>query len=71
MTTMPIATQSDAWPIHVIGLGESPRVREGKFTPDGEATYTTGTVLMMIGADGATRAQEIRLRQRRERSCRV
>ncbi|WP_168202619.1 hypothetical protein [Georgenia wutianyii] len=31
-----------------IGLGETPRLREGKLTPDGRPTYASGTILMTL-----------------------
>lgn len=54
---MPIATNADLWPVIVAGLGETPRPRE-KLAPDGRGTFTTGTVALMTGPDGTTRAQK-------------
>lgn len=42
----PIATTSDLCPVLVVGLGAETRMREGKATPQGEATYATGCILM-------------------------
>lgn len=47
-TTLPVATDSKSWPVEVIGLGELPRLREGKLTRDGRPTYASGTILMML-----------------------
>lgn len=58
MTALPVLTDSDSWPVTVMGLGESPRPREGKVTSEGEPTYTTGAVLMLTDRDGRPKAQK-------------
>ena len=55
--SMPIATTAELWRVVVAGLGETPRPRE-KCAPDGRGTFTTGTVVLMTGPDGTTRAQK-------------
>lgn len=56
MTTFPISTTSDLWPVHVIGMGGEPRARNDadgrpKVAPSGEATYMSGTILI-VARDG-------------------
>lgn len=49
-TELPVQTHSDLWQVEVIGLGETPRVRD-KAAPTGEVTYSTGCVLRMLRKD--------------------
>lgn len=56
-TPTPVATTSDLWPVHVVGMGESPRQRE-KAAVTGEPTYSSGCVLIGADKDGNDRAQK-------------
>lgn len=44
-SSLPVATTSEMWPVCVIGMGGTPKQRE-KAAPTGEATYSSGAVLM-------------------------
>lgn len=44
--SFPVVTDAGRCPVLVVGLGGTPRLREGKASPEGEATYATGAVLM-------------------------
>ncbi|QDP94798.1 hypothetical protein FOE78_01685 [Microlunatus elymi] len=57
-TALPVATHSDAWPVEVIGLGESPRERKDKATPAGEVTYSSGCILRRRQKDGSVRVDK-------------
>lgn len=57
-TALPVRTTADLWPVTVIGMGESPRVREGKTTPDGELTYGSGCILRVQRKDGEIKADK-------------
>lgn len=50
-TALPVATTADLFPVIVGGMGASPRPR-GKATPEGEETYSTGAMLMVLRKDG-------------------
>lgn len=45
--SLPVATTADLSPLFVLGMGGAPRLREGKITPDGRLTYSTGCMLMI------------------------
>lgn len=55
---MPVRTHSDHWTVTVVGMGEVPRAREGKFSPDGWQTYSSGSILRMARKDGGIRADK-------------
>lgn len=57
-TNFPIATTSDVWDVEAIGLGEEPRLREGKVAPTGEPTYASGCLLRVMRKDGALKADK-------------
>lgn len=58
MSTFPVKTTSELWPLEVMGMGQEPRMREGKATPEGEPTYGTGAVLLTVAKDGSTRPEK-------------
>lgn len=49
--TLPILTSAETTPLLVVGMGGSPRLREGKVTPTGEVTYASNCV-PLIERDG-------------------
>lgn len=51
-TTQLIPTHSDLYPVYVVGMGVNPRERQGKFTPEGEVTYSSGCILRSLNKDG-------------------
>lgn len=55
---LPILTDAERWPLLVMGFGDSPRMREGKTTPDGEVTYGSGCTPLLTAPDGSLRAQK-------------
>lgn len=57
-TALPLATTSDLWQVEAIGLGETPRLRQGKATPLGEVIYTTGCILRSRRKDGSVTADK-------------
>lgn len=58
LTVMPVRTNSDLFPVYVMPTGQQPKIREGKFSPDGEQTYGTGAILLLADKDGNTRADK-------------
>lgn len=57
-TALPVHTHSDLWPLEVIGMGENPRERKDKATPQGEVTYSSGCILRRRQKDGSLRADK-------------
>jgi|GEM_PF-2902237 len=57
-TTFPVCTTSKDWHIEVVGMGEAPRIREGKAAPSGEATYASGCILRVARKDGVIKADK-------------
>lgn len=57
-TALPVATHSDLWQMECIGLGETPRLRQGKATPLGEVIYTSGCILRIRRKDGSVSADK-------------
>ena len=54
-TGWPIETDSMVWPVSALGLGDTPRERDGKLTPDGRKTYTTGAMIRVQSKNGEVR----------------
>jgi len=57
-TTLPVPTHSDLFPVYVVGLGETPRERKDKATPEGEVTYSSGCILRRVQKDGSLRTDK-------------
>ncbi len=57
-TQFPMCTDSKQWAVEVVGMGEEPRLREGKAAPTGEATYASGCILRVARKDGALKADK-------------
>lgn len=51
-TMLPVATHGDLWPLIVAGMDTKPKVRDGKLSPDGRATYSTGCILSTVQKNG-------------------
>lgn len=57
-TALPVSTTSDLWQVQAVGLGETPRLRQGKATPLGEVIYTSGCILQVRRKDGTISADK-------------
>lgn len=57
-TALPVATHSQNWQLECIGLGETPRLRQGKATPEGEVIYSSGCILRVRRKDGTVAADK-------------
>lgn len=58
-TGLPVQTHSDLWQVEVIGLGDTPRLRQDKVVPEtGELTYTSGCCLRSRAKDGTVRSDK-------------
>lgn len=57
VTVLPVVTNGDAWPVIVVGMGDSMRPRE-KAAPDGRLTFTSGGILRVGGKDGTIRSDK-------------
>jgi len=57
-TSLPIITDGTTWPLVVVGLADTPRLREGKLTPDGRQTYASGCILRVVRAGGEVRSDK-------------
>lgn len=51
-TTFPVEVGNPEWLVYVVGMGEEPRMREGKAAPTGEVTYSTGCIMRVMRKDG-------------------
>lgn len=57
-TALPVETHSDLWQMECIGLGETPRLRQGKAAPTGELVYSSGCILRTRRKDGSVTADK-------------
>lgn len=56
-TQLPVKTDGAAWPVVVVGMGDSVRPRE-KTAPDGRLTFTSGGILRVASKDGTLRSDK-------------
>lgn len=54
---LPIETAATMCEVRCVGMGSEVRLRE-KTAPDGRPTYSSGTILMVEGKDGAVSANK-------------
>lgn len=59
-TQMPVETNAENFPVFVVGMGDSPKVRNDqngkpKHAPNGEVTYGSGCIARMLTKDGTVR----------------
>jgi hypothetical protein len=60
-TALPVRTHSDLTKIYVVGMGDAPKQRTDaktnlpKVNPNGEMTYSSGTILRVLTKDGSIR----------------
>lgn len=57
VTMLPVKTDGVAWPVVVVGMGDSMRPRE-KAAPDGRLTFTSGGILRVGNKDGTIRSDK-------------
>ena len=54
-TSMPVLTDASMWQMVCVGMDSEPQPREGKTTPEGEPTYSSGCILLMRRKDGSVK----------------
>lgn len=57
VTSLPVLTHSEHWPMVCVGMGDSVKIRPKK-APDGRPTYSSGTILRTVNKDGEIKSDK-------------